>query len=76
MPFIHLPTTSFEEFSLEEILGYASMGAQYRFERRAAESLFFAGQALVLDKIRSIGTEATTGFSNLQRPGNSRLSPN
>ncbi|CAG8123792.1 unnamed protein product [Penicillium salamii] len=35
MPFIHLPTTSFEEFSLEEILGYSSMGAQYRFEQKA-----------------------------------------
>ncbi|KAJ5741000.1 hypothetical protein N7493_000872 [Penicillium malachiteum] len=74
MPFIHLPTTSFEELSLEEILGYSSMGAQYRFERRAAESLFFAGRALVLDKIRDIGTEPTSCSLHLKRPGNSRLS--
>ena len=67
MPFIHLPTTSFEDFSLEEILGFSSMGAQYRFEHRVAETLFFAGQALVLDKIRNIEGETTTRTSYLRR---------
>lgn len=76
MPFIHWPTTSFEEFSLEEILGYSSMGAQYRFENRVAESLFLAGQALVLDKIRNIEGETTTRTSFPHRPRNSRFPSN
>ncbi|KAJ5729563.1 uncharacterized protein N7483_004071 [Penicillium malachiteum] len=75
MPFIHLPTANFADFSLEEILGYSSMGAQYRFEHRAAESLFFAGQALVLEKVTNIRNEVTTNTSYLQKPGNPSLPP-
>ncbi|CAG1983632.1 hypothetical protein SNK03_008898 [Fusarium graminearum] len=52
MPFIHVPTWQITEHSPELIFGIAAIGAQYCFERKASERLFFAGKALVLERLR------------------------
>ncbi|KAI4759252.1 amidase signature enzyme [Aureobasidium sp. EXF-3400] len=51
MPFIHVPTWRLEDHPVEVIFGLAAIGAQYCFEKRAAEQLFFAGKALILHKL-------------------------
>jgi len=51
MPFIHVPTWRLDDHPIEVILGIAAIGAQYCFEKRAAEQLFFAGKALVMNKV-------------------------
>ncbi|KAI5197138.1 amidase signature enzyme [Aureobasidium subglaciale] len=51
MPFIHVPTWQIEEHPVEVILGIAAIGAQYCFEKRIAQQLFFAGKSLVMNKI-------------------------
>ncbi|KAM0439277.1 hypothetical protein ACHAQK_006383 [Fusarium lateritium] len=52
MPFIHIPTWQITLHSPELIFGIAAIGAQYCFESRASERLFFAGKALVMEKLR------------------------
>lgn len=52
MPFIHIPTWQITEHSPELILGIAAIGAQYCFESRASERLFFAGKALIMERLR------------------------
>ncbi|KAM0351124.1 hypothetical protein ACHAPU_002908 [Fusarium lateritium] len=52
MPFIHIPTWQITEHSPELILGIAAIGAQYCFESKVSERLFFAGKALVMEKLR------------------------
>ncbi|KAH0377641.1 amidase signature enzyme, partial [Aureobasidium melanogenum] len=51
MPFIHVPTWRLEDHPVEVIFGLAAIGAQYCFEKRAAEQLFFAGKALIMHKL-------------------------
>lgn len=51
MPFIHVPTWRLEDHPVEVIFGIAAIGAQYCFEKRAAEQLFFAGKALIMYKL-------------------------
>jgi hypothetical protein len=52
MPFIHIPTWQITEHSPELIFGIAAIGAQYCFESRASERLFFAGKALMMERLR------------------------
>ncbi|KAF4420091.1 hypothetical protein F53441_14403 [Fusarium austroafricanum] len=52
MPFIHEPTWQINDHSPELIFGIAAIGAQYCFESRASERLFFAGKALVMERLR------------------------
>ncbi|KAL4995910.1 hypothetical protein BDV10DRAFT_202722 [Aspergillus recurvatus] len=51
MPFIHVPTWHIQEHSVELILGIAAVGAQYCFERRVSEQLFFAGKAILMGRL-------------------------
>ncbi|KAH8881021.1 hypothetical protein GQ53DRAFT_702924 [Thozetella sp. PMI_491] len=51
MPFIHCPTWRMQEHSLELILGIAAIGAQYCFERRSSEKLFYAGKAILMERL-------------------------
>ncbi|OBW67928.1 MAG: Aldo/keto reductase [Aureobasidium pullulans] len=51
MPFIHVPTWHLYDHPVEVIFGIAAIGAQYCFEKRAAEQLFFAGKAFVMDRL-------------------------
>lgn len=52
MPFIHGPTWRISEHSLELVLAMAAIGSQYCFEHRNAERLFYAGKAIMLERIR------------------------
>jgi hypothetical protein len=58
MPFIHVPTWCLDDHPVEVIFGIAAIGAQYCFEKRAAEQLFFAGKAIVTNKLA--GSSATS----------------
>ncbi|KAF5576643.1 regulatory amdA [Fusarium pseudocircinatum] len=52
MPFIHIPTWQINDHSPELVFGIAAIGAQYCFESRASERLFFAGKALLMERLR------------------------
>ncbi|KAG5749394.1 hypothetical protein H9Q70_007945 [Fusarium xylarioides] len=52
MPFIHIPTWQINDHSPELIFGIAAIGAQYCFESRASERLFFAGKALLMQRLK------------------------
>lgn len=72
MPFIHAPTWRILDHSPELILGIAAIGAQYCFEHRSSERLFFAGKAILMDRLaRQAGTfgPRTTAFLSLNSPG-------
>ncbi|KAG8426241.1 hypothetical protein J3459_008305 [Metarhizium acridum] len=51
MPFIHCPTWRMSDHSMELILGLAAIGAQYCFEHRNAEKLFYAGKAILMVRL-------------------------
>ncbi|KAL3489260.1 hypothetical protein BJX62DRAFT_226676 [Aspergillus germanicus] len=51
MPFIHVPTWHIQEHSIELVLGMAALGAQYCFERKVSEQLFFAGKAVITERL-------------------------
>lgn len=51
MPFIHCRTWHILEHPLELILGIAAVGAQYCFEHRSSERLFYAGKAILMEKL-------------------------
>ncbi|KAL3472557.1 hypothetical protein BJX99DRAFT_235381 [Aspergillus californicus] len=51
MPFIHVPTWHIQEHSTELIFGIAAIGAQYCFERKVSEQLFFAGKAILMERL-------------------------
>ncbi|KAI8284868.1 Zinc finger protein klf1 [Colletotrichum sp. SAR 10_99] len=51
MPFLHTPTWRIFEHSLELILGLAAVGAQYCFEHRMSERLFYAGKAILMERL-------------------------
>lgn len=51
MPFIHAPTWYILDHSLELIFGIAAIGAQYCFEQRVSERLFFAGKAILMERL-------------------------
>ncbi|RBA18123.1 hypothetical protein FPRO05_11139 [Fusarium proliferatum] len=66
MPFIHIPTWQINDHSPELIFGIAAIGAQYCFESRASERLFFAGKALLMERLRN-GSDSF-GLSTLPIP--------
>ncbi|KAF9875244.1 C2H2 type zinc finger domain protein [Colletotrichum karsti] len=51
MPFLHTPTWRIFEHSLELILGLAAVGAQYCFEHRMSERLFYAGKTILMERL-------------------------
>ncbi|PWY96412.1 C2H2 type zinc finger domain protein [Aspergillus sclerotioniger CBS 115572] len=51
LPFIHVPTLRINERAPELILAFMTIGAQYRFEHRNAERLFYAAKAIVLYRL-------------------------
>ena len=54
LPFLHLPTISMVSSSPELVLAIAAVGAQYRFQRVQAHSLYSAARALVERRIREM----------------------
>jgi hypothetical protein len=53
LPFIHVPTWNILEHSAETIFGISAIGAQYCFEKKVSEHLFFAGKALLMERLRA-----------------------
>lgn len=51
LPFIHIPTFRINERAPELILGLLTIGAQYRLEHRNSERLFFAGKAILFERL-------------------------
>lgn len=51
MSVIHVPTWRLYDHPVEVIFGIAAVGAQYCFEKRAAEQIFFAGKAFLIDRL-------------------------
>ncbi|KAI2960949.1 transcriptional regulator family: C2H2 zinc finger and Fungal Specific TF [Aspergillus niger] len=51
LPFLHIPTFRVNERAPELILALMTIGAQYRFEHRNAERLFYAAKAIVLYRL-------------------------
>ena len=51
MPFIHAPTWNIDEHPAELVLGVAAIGAQYCFERKVSEHLFYAGKAVLIARL-------------------------
>ncbi|KAF5980178.1 hypothetical protein FBULB1_5306 [Fusarium bulbicola] len=66
MPFIHIPIWQINDHSPELIFGIAAIGAQYCFESRASERLFFAGKALLMERLRK--DSDSLGLSTLPIP--------
>ncbi|GAB1731558.1 hypothetical protein NU195Hw_g7019t2 [Hortaea werneckii] len=58
MPFIHLPTWQILDHPTELLFGIAAVGAQYCFEKKVSEQLFYAGKVLLMNSLR-------TGHDNL-----------
>ncbi|KAI1084352.1 amidase signature domain-containing protein [Whalleya microplaca] len=51
LPFIHVYTWRIFDCPLELVLAISTVGAQYCFEHRNSERLFFAGKAIVLERL-------------------------
>lgn len=51
MNFIHVPSWSVSTTPLELLLAIVTVGAQYCFEHKVSKKLFFAGKAILLDRI-------------------------
>ena len=51
MPFIHCRTWNITDHPIELVLSIAAVGAQYCFEHRSSERLFFASKAILLERM-------------------------
>lgn len=72
MPFIHAPTWHILDHSLELIFGIAAIGAQYCFEQRVSERLFFAGKAVLMERLSREADNfgpRTSSFIAMNSPG-------
>ncbi|RDW69158.1 putative C2H2 type zinc finger-containing protein [Aspergillus mulundensis] len=80
MPFIHVPTWRIQDHSAELILGIAAVGAQYCFERKVSEQLFFAGKTALMERfgrdanIYGPSTRSRLSIINLVAPSNDNSS--
>ncbi|PGH21635.1 hypothetical protein AJ80_03068 [Polytolypa hystricis UAMH7299] len=52
LPFLHIPTMSIQNCSIELILAMAAVGAQYCFEGERGMDLFHASQEIAIERIR------------------------
>ena len=52
LPHVHFPTTRIEDLSPDAIIAFAATGAQYVFEHRNADRLFYAGKAILIERLR------------------------
>ncbi len=59
LPFIHTPSMRISTMPLDLLLAVVSVGAQYRFERRAAIELYKVSKAIVLFNTSSYVTNVT-----------------
>ena len=68
LPFIHVPTWNILEHSAETIFGISAIGAQYCFEKKISEHLFFAGKTLLMERLRTktdaLGTSTRSSIAS------------
>lgn len=78
MNFIHLPTWSVSTTPLELLLAISTVGAQYCFEHKVSKNLFFAGKAILMERItqksENFGPK-TQAFLGLRRRSSGSSSP-
>jgi hypothetical protein len=73
LPFLHLPTMSIQESSIELLLAMAAVGTQYCFESERGVALFHSARAIANERIR----RRDANLTNPQQgpgPGNSTSS--
>ncbi|KAI6790974.1 amidase signature enzyme [Hortaea werneckii] len=76
MPFIHLPTWQILDHPTDLVFGIAAVGAQYCFEKKVSEQLFYAGKALLMNSLRarhdklSSSTRPSTALAQSRIDGN------
>ncbi|KAI7682496.1 amidase signature enzyme [Hortaea werneckii] len=76
MPFIHLPTWQILDHPTDLLFGIAAVGAQYCFEKKVSEQLFYAGKALLMNSLRtrhdrlSASIRPSTAMAHSQMNGN------
>jgi hypothetical protein len=72
MPFIHAPTWDINEHPAELVFGVAAIGAQYCFEKKVSEHLFYAGKAVLMARLKrnvgSLGPMTRSSLSMSQLP--------
>lgn len=52
LPFIHVSCSKLGDFAPDTILAMCAIGAQYVFEHRNADRLFYAGKAVLAERMR------------------------
>lgn len=75
LPFIHSATWHMLNHPPELIFGLSAIGAQYCFEHRVSKRLFFAGKAILMDRLARQADRfgpRTRSFVSLQSPGSGR----
>ncbi|RMJ26257.1 hypothetical protein PHISP_02889 [Aspergillus sp. HF37] len=72
LPFIHVPTFRINERTPELVLALLTVGAQYRFEYRNAESLFHAAKAIVFERMSTSSHTHTTATTSAPHNGSPR----
>lgn len=76
LPFIHVPTLRINDRAPELVLGFFTVGAQYRFEHHNAERLFYTAKAIMLERMSRephIPLSATYNSITVQLPGSHPL---
>ncbi|OJJ41688.1 hypothetical protein ASPWEDRAFT_100081 [Aspergillus wentii DTO 134E9] len=77
LPYIHLPTLRINERSPELILAFLTVGAQYRFEHRNAERLFYAAKAILFERLSKMPAPSSynNGSKIPHQPGKAPVLP-
>lgn len=71
MPFLHQPTWRISKCPVELVLAVATVGAQYCFEHRVSEKLFYAAKAVLSKRLacdRTSFRDQTSSFLISKRP--------
>ncbi|KXJ96112.1 hypothetical protein Micbo1qcDRAFT_231222 [Microdochium bolleyi] len=72
MPFLHQPTWRISKCPVELVLAVATVGAQYCFEHRVSEKLFYAAKAVLSKRLEcdkaSFGAQTSSFLLSSRRP--------
>lgn len=68
LPFLHIPTLSVNNCSIELILAMAAVGAQYCFEGQKGVELFHASQSIAMQRIRQRDARLAASHRTAETP--------
>lgn len=68
MPFLHQPTWRILNRPVELVLAVATVGAQYCFEHRVSEKLFYAAKAVLAKRLECSSDSSGTSTNSLLTP--------